>query len=636
MDASVDDLDRLDRVIGAASQALCDRQQPDGHWVFELEADATVPAEYVLLQHYLDEIDEAEETKIGAYLRAAQNEDGGWPLFAEGETDVSCTVKSYYALKMIGDKAQAPHMRRAREAVLARGGAARSNVFTRFTLSLFGQVPWRACPIMPAEIMFLPRWFPFHLSKVSYWSRTVIAPLVILATLKPRARNPRNIGVAELFVTPPDKERAYITNPTGARLGDWLLRLDRLMRVVEPRVPKSVRKRAVSRAADFVVPRLNGEAGLGAIFPAMANAVMALDALGHPQAGVAKRAIKKLFVEREDDAYCQPCFSSGWDTGLAAHALLEVGEASVNGLERCFDWLLEREVTRADGDWAWQRPGLAPGGWAFQYENDHYPDVDDTAVVAMAMQRADAERYKGAVGRAADWIIGMQCKNGGWGSFDADNTHTHLNHLPFADHGALLDPPSVDVSARCLGLLAQMGYQRTHPAVSRGLAYLRQEQEENGSWFGRWGVNYIYGTWSALAAFNAAGEDLKAPHIGKAVEWLCRRQNADGGWGEDCTTYGTEQPAKPAGSTPSQTAWAVLGLMASGEVESDAVRRGVRYLEDAPRDGAKWRETLYMGVGFPRAFYLRYHGYSAYFPLFALARYRNLKRRNDRRVSHGL
>jgi len=625
----------LPEIIRDAREGLERRQQPDGHWVFELEADATIPSEYILFEHYLGEIDQALEDKIARYLRARQADHGGWPLYHGGDFDLSATVKAYFALKLVGDDPDAPHMRLARKAILARGGAARANVFTRITLALFGQVPWRAVPVMPVEIMHLPRWFPFHLDKVSYWSRTVIVPLLILMAKKPRARNPRGIHIAELFVTPPDEERHYITNPTGSAWGAFFLGVDRLLRAVEPWMPQQPRARAIDKAVAFITERLNGEDGLGGIFPAMVNAVMAFDALGypadHPDLVIAKRAVRKLLVERPDEAYCQPCLSPVWDTVLAAHALLEAGDhdAAREGL----DWLAERQVLDVVGDWASQRPHLRPGGWGFEYRNDYYPDIDDTAVVVCAMQRADPERYATAIARAVEWVVGMQSKNGGFGSFDADNTHHYLNNIPFADHGALLDPPTADLTARCLSMMAQVGYARDHPAVAAALAFLKAEQEADGSWFGRWGTNYIYGTWSVLVALNAIGEDMSQPYVRRAVAWLEARQQADGGWGESCASYWPERRDESVASTPSQTAWALLGLMAAGETESEAVARGIEYLRTAPRTEGKWDEELYNAVGFPRVFYLHYHGYSAYFPLWALARYQNLMQKNDRRVA---
>jgi squalene-hopene/tetraprenyl-beta-curcumene cyclase len=616
-------------------------QNADGHWSFELEADVTIPAEYILLEHFLDEIDEAVQTKLAAYIRRTQGAHGGWPLFHDGNFNISASVKAYYALKLAGDDTGAPHMRRAREAILAHGGAAKSNAFTRITLALFGQVPWRACPVMPVEIVLLPKWFPFHIGKISYWSRTVLVPLLILMAKRPLARNPRGIDIAELFVTAPDEERGYLTNATGKPVANLFLVLDRVLRAVEPRLSKKRRERAIERALDFTTERLNGEDGLGAIYPAMANAVMALDTLGyapdHPDLVVAKASIRKLLVLGEDEGYCQPCVSPIWDTSLAAHAMMEAGSAHDGApMRKANDWMVERQILDTAGDWAWARPGVRPGGWAFQYVNDHYPDVDDTAVVGMALDRAGDPAHREAIARAVEWIVGMQSRNGGWGSFDADNSNTYLNLIPFADHGALLDPPTEDVTARCVSFLLQVGYQADHPAVSTGLDYLRRTQEVDGSWFGRWGTNYIYGTWSVLSAYNAAGIGGEDGAVKKAVAWLKSRQRSDGGWGEDGASYWDERRHECKTSTPSQTAWALLGLMAAGEVESDAVRAGIDYLAGGRRTGARWDEELYTAVGFPRVFYLRYHGYAAYFPLWALARYRNLTRGNDKTTAYGM
>jgi len=631
----------LDAVIAEASTWLARRQSDDGHWVFELEADATIPAEYILLNHFLGDIDETVEGKLANYLRRIQSEHDGWPLFPGGDVDVSATVKAYFALKLVGDDTNAPHMRRAREAVLSHGGAAHCNVFTRIALALFGQVPWRAVPVTRVEAVLLPRWAPFHIDKVSYWSRTVMVPLFVLAALKPKARNPRGVDVRELFVVPPEVETDYFTNPTGHWLGEVILKVDRVARACEPLFPRFLERKAIDRAMAFVKERLNGEDGLGGIFPAMANAVMAYDALGyprdHPDVVTARGAIEKLLVFHNGEGYCQPCLSPVWDTGLALHAMLEAGyEISDPVVEKACDWLRGRQVLDVAGDWAEVRPGVRPGGWAFQYWNDYYPDVDDTAVVVMGLQRADDPEADEAIERGIEWILGMQSENGGWGAFDADNDHDFLQHIPFADHGALLDPPTADVTARCLGMLAQDGYDRSHPAVVRALDYLKAEQEADGSWFGRWGTNYIYGTWSVLCALNAIGEDMNAPYIRKAVDWLVSRQRDDGGWGEDCATYWPERRDEVKASTPSQTAWAVLGLMAAGEVESDAVRAGIDYLVSAPRDEGIWRESYFNAVGFPRVFYLRYHGYSAFFPLWALSRFRNLSHGNAKAPAFGL
>ncbi len=629
----------LDQAIEDASARLLSARHDDGHWCFELEADCTIPAEYVMLGHFLDEIDVAREAGIGRYLRARQGEHGGWPLFHGGDLDISCSVKAYYALKLIGDDIEAPHMKRAREAILAHGGAARSNVFTRFALALFGQVPWRAVPVMPPEIMLLPRWFPFHMSKVSYWSRTVIVPLLVLAAHKPRARNPHGVGMAELFTVPPQEERAYFL-PRG-KVAAAFLGLDRVLRAVEPIMPKRMRRRAIARAMAFVEERLNGDDGLGAIFPAMANALMAYDALGHdsghPGREYCRKAIDRLLVEGEDEIYCQPCLSPVWDTALAVHAMLEVGgDAEQAAAADACGWLAKRQVLDGPADWRERRPDLRPGGWAFQYANPYYPDVDDAAVVAMALHRASKAAHRQSIERALEWLEGMQSCDGGWGAFDVDNTHHYLNHIPFADHGALLDPPTEDVSARCIGALCQVGQDRNDPTVARGITYLEQMQQADGSWFGRWGTNYIYGTWSVLNTLNIAGYDMASERIRRAVSWLESRQREDGGWGEDGATYDEARRDEVKASTPSQTAWALLALMAVREVDSEAVRRGINYLLNAPRDGVRWHEDWFTAVGFPRVFYLRYHGYAGYFPLWALARYRNLTRGNVRFPTYGM
>jgi squalene-hopene/tetraprenyl-beta-curcumene cyclase len=633
---------QLDDAVRRATGSLLAFQHADGHWAFELEADATIPAEYILLEHYLGRIEPRLEQRIARYIRAAQGDHGGWPLFYGGNLDVSCSVKAYFALKAAGDPVDAPHMARARAAILERGGARRCNVFTRITLALFGELPWRAVPVMPVEIMLLPGWSPFHIAKVSYWSRTVLVPLLVLMAIRPRARNPHGVHIGELFVEPPEAVRDWISGPTTSPLSRGFELLDRVLRIGEPYFPANARRRAIARAVEFVTERLNGEDGLGGIFPAMANAVMMLDCLDYPPDNpayaIAWAALRKLLVRDGERAYCQPCLSPVWDTALACHALMDADEGRLETtIRRGLDWLQSKQVLEQIGDWAMVRPGLRPGGWAFQYENPHYPDLDDTAVAALALDRFDPTRYREAIDRAAEWIIGMQSRNGGWASFDADNTHYYLNHIPFADHGALLDPPTADVSARCLGLLAQLGYPADHAAVAAVTRFLEREQESDGSWFGRWGTNYIYGTWSVLAAFNAAGISPGSSEVRRAIEWLLTRQHADGGWGESGDSYfpGVLHGEAPY-STASQTAWALLGLMAAGQIEHPAVARGIAYLiRTQDRDG-NWDEPWFTAVGFPRVFYLRYHGYRAIFPLWALARYRRLASGNSRRVDFGI
>jgi squalene-hopene/tetraprenyl-beta-curcumene cyclase len=645
-------LPSLDTAIASAAESLAALQKRDGHFVFELEADATIPAEYVLMRHYRGEpVDAVLEEKIARYLRRIQSTDGGWPLFRDGASDVSASVKAYFALKMVGDAADAPHMARARAWVLNRGGAANSNVFTRNLLALYGAVPWRAVPVMPVEIMLLPDWFPFHLDKVSYWARTVLVPLMVLNALKPRAKNAKSVGVAELFTTPPDRVRRW---PKGAhQMPFWIAffgGIDRILRAIEPYMPKATRRRAIDRAAAFVTERLNGEDGLGAIFPAMVNSLLMFDALGFSaddaRVRTARAGIERLLVIKEDEAYCQPCVSPVWDTALAAHTLLEVGGADYDRrVASSLDWLRPLQVLDTVGDWAARRPDVRPGGWAFQYANPHYPDLDDTAVVVMAMDRVSPRlpgkargKFDEAIERAKAWVAGMQSENGGWAAFDADNEYYYLNQIPFSDHGALLDPPTADVTARCVSMFAQLGARsgESEP-LDKGVAYLLRTQEVDGSWYGRWGMNYIYGTWSVLCALNAAGLDPNSSAMRRAARWLKSIQNADGGWGEGGESYKLDYDGhEPAPSTASQTAWALLGLMAAGEVAHPSVTTGIAYLLRTQGADGFWEEPRFTATGFPRVFYLRYHGYAKFFPLWALARYLNLKAANTTSVLVGM
>ncbi|THD47676.1 MAG: squalene--hopene cyclase [Bradyrhizobium sp.] len=637
--AGLQSLEAVDRAVDRAGQAMRACQMSDGHWRFELEADATIPAEYVLLRHFRGETRDLDlERKIAAYLRRVQSEGGGWPLVHDGAFDLSASVKAYFALKTIGDDPEAAHMARARAAILEHGGAAKTNVFTRFLLALFEQVPWRAVPSMPVEIALLPRWFPFHLDKISYWARTVLTPLLVLQALKPRPAVPGAIGVAELFVTPPEQVSEW---PAGAHQHwAWVKvfgEIDRALRIAEPQFPPATRKRAMDAAVAFVSERLNGEDGLGAIFPAMANAVLMFDALGYdkdePRLAQARAALDKLLVIGEDEAYCQPCLSPVWDTALAAHALLEAGDApSFAAVAKGLQWLEPLQVLDVKGDWAASRPLARPGGWAFQYANPHYPDLDDTAVVVMAMDRfmrsGGGKDYAQSMARARLWVEGLQSKGGGWAAFDADNTHHYLNNIPFADHGALLDPPSADVTARCVSMFAQLGEtpERT-VTLKRGVDALLDFQEADGSWFGRWGMNYIYGTWSALSALGALEFDLRSAPVRRAVAWLLAAQNDDGGWGERAESYRLDYRGfERASSTASQTAWALLALMAAGESDSLAVSRGIDHLVTTQGEDGFWDEPFHTATGFPRVFYLRYHGYPKIFPFWALARFRNLRR----------
>ncbi len=632
-----DDL-ALDNQFSKARSALLALQNQDGHWCFPLEADCTIPAEYILMMHFMDEVDIAFESKIARFIRSKQDQiHNGWPLYYGGDLDISCTIKSYYALKLVGDSPEEPHMVRAREAILKRGGAARANVFTRLLLAMYQQIPWRGVPVVPSELILLPSWFPFHLSKISYWSRTVMVPLSILCTLKAKAANPRNIDVRELFTVPPEHETNYF--PTAeTRLKRFFMRVERILSKVEPHVPKFLRHYSIRRAERWMLERLNGECGIGAIFPAMVNAYEALALLGysddHPDRVQCRNALKGLLIDEGEQAWCQPCVSPVWDTVLSGLALQEDPGTDQKPVHAAMDWLLTKQVLDEPGDWRDKCPRLPGGGWAFQYANPHYPDLDDTAAVAWALVQAqtpeNACAYEQPLTRAANWLAGMQSSNGGFAAFDVDNTYHYLNEIPFADHGALIDPPTSDVTARCVGFLSLHGESRHQQAIQRGIAFLLHEQEANGAWFGRWGTNYIYGTWSVLEALRLAKLDVNHFSIRRAVQWLKSVQREDGGWGETNDSYFDQQQAgRFETSTSFQTAWALLGLMAAGEVNSLSVHNGLDYLLRTQSAEGLWEEPWFTAPGFPRVFYLKYHGYSKYFPVWALARYRALTREHQ-------
>ncbi len=622
----------LDKALRRSLGLFCSLQHQEGYWVFDLEADATIPSEYILLQRFLGRnLPSAQAERFALYLRRRQNESGGWSLFTGGKSDLSATVKAYFALKLLGDRPDEPHMRKARQVVLDLGGASKVNVFTRIALALFGQIPWRTAPAMPVEIVLLPRWFFFHLSKVSYWSRTVIVPLLLLYAHRPICRLRPEAGVGELFREDPQELRHldHFTPREGRK--NLFIALDRLLKAGERFIPAPLRRKALSRAEEWTRERMRGEGGIGAIFPAMANAVMALQVLGYEQSdpdfqrGI--KAIDDLLLDRGEEVLCQPCHSPIWDTCISLSALTEAGAPSQSPeIEAAVAWLFDRQIMER-GDWSDKRPQLEPGGWAFQFENTLYPDVDDTPMVLIALLRAGAhqqEKYRPRLVRGVNWMLGLQSSDGGWGAFDIDNNAHYLNNIPFADHGALLDPSTSDVTARCVELLSMLGFDRTFPPLARALDFLRDQQEECGAWYGRWGVNYLYGTWSVLSALGHIGEDPQSPRIRRAVDWIISCQNSDHGWGESCESYADPALAGKGESSASQTAWALLGLMAAGRVHDPAVQRGIGYLLRTQNVRGGWDEDLFTGTGFPRVFYLRYHGYSHFFPLWALGVYRRL------------
>lgn len=624
--------DKLSRTIATSGSALLEHQSASGYWVFELEADTTIPAEYLFLQYFMGRVDRQREARLAEYILSRQLPDGSWPLYEGGPGNISATVKAYFALKLAGKDPAQQQLKVARQWVLTHGGAENANVFTRITLALFGQLPWHTVPAMFAEIIWLPKWFFFNLKKVSYWSRCVIVPLLILFAKRPVHVLTPEQGIRELFISEPDSLKHIDKINHDGLLKNIFVIFDRVLKILEPFIPAWVRTRSLCKTEQWVRMHMRGAGGIGAIYPAMANAVMALKVLGNdmsdPDLARGIQAIEDLVLDNAEVTYVQPCVSPIWDSCLSISALTETGLAEDHpAITASVNWLFSKQVF-VRGDWADNAPDLDGGGWAFQFENEFYPDVDDTSMVIMALLRAGAHKnvdHRRRLAYAVNWVIGMQNPDGGWGAFDIDNHYEYLNNIPFADHGALVDPSTADLTGRCIEMLAMLGYDRSFPPVARGLAYLQRTQEEYGAWYGRWGVNYIYGTWAVLVSLGALGEDPKQPYIVKAIDWLKSIQNSDGGWGEDCNTYDDPGMCGKGVSTPSQTAWALLGLMAVDEIDCESVERGINYLLRNFEPATGWQETFYTGTGFPKVFYLRYHGYSHYFPLWALGVYRHMK-----------
>lgn len=616
-----------------------------GYWVAELEADTTLTSEYLMLRRFLNLVDPERERKAIRYLMQTQLESGGWPIYSGGPADQSASVKAYFALKLSGISADEPFMQRARQLILDNGGVVRANVFSKITLALFGQYDWRGIPSIPPEIILAPHWFYFNFYAVSYWSRAVIIPLLIIFAHRPLCRISKEQGIDELYVIPPERIR-YAEEPPFKRDAAWVswrnffVWVDGVFKLYETYPITSLRKKALKKAEGWMIEHMQGDGGLGAIYPAMANSIFAMRAIGyatdHPMVVKAFNEIEALEVyspareggHHSATLHLQPCFSPVWDTALVLNALIERRMALDHpALTRAAAWLRSLQ-TRQVGDWRISSPSAKPGGWYFQFENEWYPDVDDTAAVVIALSKlspslpADSDE---AIRRGCEWALAMQGSDGGWGAYDKDNNRLIFNKIPFADHQALLDPSTADLTGRCLEMLGTLGYDRTHPVVSPALEFLRDEQEPDGSWYGRWGVNYIYGTWCVLSGLQAIGVDMSASWVQRAVVWLESVQNQDGGWGESCLSYADPAQAGKGESTASQTAWAIMALLAAGISDSISVVRGVNFLLRHQREDGVWDEPFHTGTGFPRVFYLRYHGYCKYFPLWALAMYRNVK-----------
>ncbi len=632
---------------------LGSQNSEQGFWVEELEADTTLTSEYVMLRRFLDSVDPARERKAACYLLQTQLEDGGWPIFSGGPADISATVKAYFALKLAGVSSDEPVMQRAKDLILQKGGVAQANVFTKITLALFGQYDWRGIPCMPPEIFLAPQWFYFNLYAVSYWSRAVIIPLLIIFAHRPLCSVSREEGIEELFVIPLDEIDFSEVPPlhrdqTLLSWRNFFVWVDSLLRLYESYPIKSLRKKALKEAERWMIEHMDGDGGLGAIYPAMANSIFALRALGyatdHPLIQKALSEIEQLEIHSNSTntsvpsmLHLQPCHSPVWDTALTMNALIEGGMVLTHpALKKADAWLRSCQSQKI-GDWIVSSPKAKPGGWGFQYENDWYPDVDDTAAVITAMAKihqAETPDFDEILQRGFQWVLAMQGSDGGWGAYDKDNNKLIFNKIPFADHQALLDPSTADLTGRCLEMLGAMGYDQSHQAVGPALDFLRREQELNGSWYGRWGVNYIYGTWCVLSGLRAIGVDMTAPWVQNAVSWLESVQNSDGGWGESCESYADMEKAGQGESAASQTAWALMGLLQAGESDSLSVVRGVNWLIRHQREDGVWDEPFHTGTGFPRVFYLRYHGYFKYFPIWALGMYRNVKITGEAKADH--
>ena len=588
------DLAEVESAISRSADYLLSSQHPDGHWCGELEADAMLEADYIFLHTLLESGDPERLERACREMMRYQNEDGSWSLYPGGPGNISLSVKCYFSAKLMGITAEDPRLVRCREWVLAHGGVVECNTFTKMYLCALGQYEYDAVPAIPPEIVLFPKWFYFNIYEISSWSRSILVPLAIIYAKKPYKRIPREQGIDELFVGGRENAilRVRMDRKNWISWRNFFLILDRIAHAAEAVHIRPLRKLALKRAEEWVLARLEMTDGLGAIYPAMLNAILALRCLGYseddPQVIRARDEFEKLGIEEpankdmpEPTFRMQPCVSPVWDTAQALYAL---GEAGLPGNDarmlKAADWLLSKEV-RHKGDWAVKARNTEPGGWYFEYNNEFYPDTDDTAQVLLALSKVDnpRERYQHQVAqRAIQWEFGMQCRNGGWGSFDKDNTKMIFQYIPFADHNAMLDPPTVDITGRMLEMLAAYGYTRDDRRVQKAIRFILSEQEPDGSWFGRWGVNYIYGTFLVLRGLDAIGFDHNEPQVQQAAEWIRMVQNADGGWGETCGSYENPTTRGVGPSTPSQTAWALLGLLAAGDDRSDSIAKGVRWL----------------------------------------------------------
>ena len=626
-------LDDMRSRVAAASDAarkylLSLQESEEGYWCGELEADTTLESDYILLHALLGTGNPERIAKAAVYVLRHQNEDGGWPIYHGGPSNLSASVKAYFGLKLAGYRADHPALTRARKKILELGGVREVNTFTKIYLCFFGQYDYDCVPAIPPEIVLFPNWFWFNIYEISSWSRGILVPLSIAYAKKPFKKIPAEMGIDELFVGGREQNLKLRWSKKLISWRNFFLLLDRMTHMFERVHVRPLRSLALRKAEQWVLERFEMCDGLAAIYPAMMNSIIALRCLGYsvddPQFIRAMDEFEGLGIEEATTFRMQPCKSPIWDTAYAIFALGQSGLPSDDPrMIAAADWMLKKQVTHR-GDWCVKNPNASPGGWYFEFNNEFYPDVDDSAMVLLGLSQVDHPnpRYqRESAQRAIDWIFSMQCRNGGWASFDKDNDRMVFQYVPFADHNAMLDPPTVDITGRVLEMLAAYGYGRDDRRVRKAIDFVLREQEPDGSWFGRWGVNYIYGTACVLRGFEAMGVDNHEPYIQQAAEWLRMFQNPDGGWGETCGSYDDAATKGVGPSTPSQTAWAILGLLAAGDTRSESVARGIAYLLRTQKKDGSWKESQYTGTGFPRVFYLAYHLYRIYFPLMALTAY---------------
>jgi squalene-hopene/tetraprenyl-beta-curcumene cyclase len=624
----------ISQAIPRAQENLLRQQRPDGHWCGELLVDSTLCSDFVLFMHWLGDVDVNLQRRCARHILRRQLPDGGWNVYYAGPSEINASVKAYFALKLAGYSVDSPFMREARANILRLGGIPRMNTFSKLYLALLGQFPWKYLPTIPVEMILLPRWAPFHIYKMSSWSRAMLMPLAIINHFKPTRALPGEKHLHELY--PLGTEYQDLRLPRDKRFFTWrnfFLRVDMVLKFLHPLQLHPMRQRALEEAQRWMLERVGeGSDGLATVFPAMLNCLIALRALGyskeHPVYKKAAKDFAGLFVDDLDDFRIQPCLPPVWDTAINIISLAESGLSPEHpALRRAADWLVNKEV-RIRGDWAVNNPHPEASGWAFEYNNVYYPDVDDTGMVLMALRLVrpkDRQSLEGVFKRALAWELSFQCRDGGWAAFDKDVTTPWLEDMPFADHNAILDPTCSDLTARTLELLGYIGFNVKEQCVRHAIQYLINTQEDDGSWYGRWGVNYIYGTWQVLRGLRAIGEDMTQDWILRGRDWLESCQNDDGGWGETCATY--ENPAmKGIGeSTASQTAWAVMGICACGDLERSSIQRGLRFLLNSQKSDGSWDEPHITGTGFPGVFYLKYDFYRQNFPLLALATYLNYR-----------